>query len=188
MSVSKGFGSTSKERLTPSHGGYQAMAMAWLSGSRMSAGDHQVDRANVADGHRVAVLLMSDEKDGRPSRIGVLDVGGATLEDVTAWSTWQDPDASRRGSTIDEEATQGNGGKAYMFRYFTGVARILGIRDRRRNCKGFEGPIATVERGTPGWIPTLAAGREVEISSWEAELRQALAPYGITPNDSASER
>lgn len=144
---------------------------------------YQVDRANVADGHRAAVLLMSDEKDGRPSRIGVLDVGGATLEDVTAWSTWQDPDASRRGSTIDEEATQGNGGKAYMFRYFTGVARILGIRDRRRNCKGFEGPIATVERGTPGWIPTLAAGREVEISSWEAELRQALAPYGITPDD-----
>src|SRR5262249_41378534 len=37
-------------------------------------------------------------KDGGPARIGVLDVGGATLEDGTAWSTWQDPDALRRGS------------------------------------------------------------------------------------------
>lgn len=144
---------------------------------------YQADRANVADGHRVAVLLMSDEKDGRPARIGALDVGGATLEDVTAWSTWQDPEASRRGSALDEEITQGNGGKAYMFRFFVGDARILGIRDRRRNCKGFEGPAGTVERGTPGWIPTIADGREVEISSWEAELRKALVPYGITPDD-----
>jgi len=48
---------------------------------------YQIDRANVADGQRVAVLLMSDENDGGPARIGVLDVGGATLEDVTAWRT-----------------------------------------------------------------------------------------------------
>jgi hypothetical protein len=144
---------------------------------------YQADRANVADGHRVAVLLMADQRDGKPARIGLLDVGGGTLEDVTAWSTWQDPEASRRGSALDEEATQGNGGKAYMFRFFTGVARILGIRDRRRNCKGFEGAAGSVERGTPGWIPTLAAGREVEISSCEAELRQALVPYRITQDD-----
>lgn len=144
---------------------------------------YQVDRANVAEEHRAAVLLLSDKKDDRPARIGVLDVGGATLEDVTAWSTWQDPEASRRGSTLDEESTQGNGGKAYMFRFFGGIARILGLRDRRRNCKGFEGPGASVERGTPGWIPTVAAGREVEISSLEAELRQALAPYGLTDAD-----
>src|SRR5512143_417527 len=64
---------------------------------------YQVDRANVAEEHRAAVLLLQDAKAGQPARIGVLDVGGATLEDVTAWSTWQDPQASSRGSNISEE-------------------------------------------------------------------------------------
>ncbi len=141
---------------------------------------YQVDRANVDLNHRVAILLLKDKKDGRPAQIGVLDVGGATLEDVTYWSTWQDPDASRREASMDEEATQGNGGKAYMFRLFTGPARILGVRDRRRNCKGFDGAPGSVERGTPGWIPSLSAGRDVEISSLDAEIRQALEPYGVT--------
>ena len=86
----------------------------WLKNVRRQ---YQVDRANVHEGHRVAVLLLQDAKGGRAARIGVLDVGGATLEDVTAWSTWQDPEASRRGSVMQEEETQGNGGKAYMFRH-----------------------------------------------------------------------
>src|SRR5437899_12613136 len=61
---------------------------------------YQVDRANVALDHRVAVLLLKDSKHGIPARIGVLDVGGATLEDVTAWGDrWNDPTASRRASS-----------------------------------------------------------------------------------------
>jgi len=149
----------------------------WLKNVRRQ---YQVDRANVAENHRVAALLLQDAKDGKPARIGVLDVGGATLEDVTAWSTWQDTAASHRGSGLQEEETQGNGGKAYMYRLFAGPARILGVRDRRRNCKGFDGEVGTVERGTPGWMPNLAAGRDVEISSFDAELRQAIEPYGLT--------
>ena len=148
----------------------------WLKNVRRQ---YQVDRANVAENHRVAAFLLQDAVDGNPARIGVLDVGGATLEDVVAWSTWQDTSASHRGSGLEEEETQGNGGKAAMFRLFAGPARILGIRDRRRNCKGFDGEAGTVERGTPGWMPNLAAGRDVEISSFEAELRQAIEPYGL---------
>ncbi len=140
---------------------------------------YQIDRANVGNAHRVAVLLLKDGKDGHPARIGVLDVGGATLEDVTAWSTWDDPEASHRGSNLDEEETQGNGGKAYMYRLFSGSARIIGVRDGQRNCKGFEGAVGTVERGSPGWIPSLAAGREVDVSSFAAELRSALQPYSV---------
>ncbi len=103
----------------------------WLKNARRA---YQVDRANVQEKHRSAVLLLGDAHDGSPARIGVLDVGGATLEDVTAWSTWQDPSASGRGSALaEEEATQGNGGKAYMYRLFEGPARILGVRDRRLN-------------------------------------------------------
>ena len=50
---------------------------------------------------------------GRGSaKVGVLDVGGATLEDVTAWSTWQDTAASHRWSGLPEEETHGNGRKA----------------------------------------------------------------------------
>lgn len=149
----------------------------WLKNVRR---EYQVDRANVAENHRVAALLLQDARDGKPARIGILDVGGATLEDVTAWSTWQDTAASHRGSGLQEEETQGNGGKTYMYRLFEGSARILGVRDRRRNCKGFDGEVGTVERGTPGWMPNLAAGRDVEISSFEAELRQALEPYGLS--------
>ncbi len=144
---------------------------------------YQIDRANVAEEQRTAVLLLRDERAGRPARIGVLDVGGATLEDVTAWSTWDDPEASHRGSGLQEEQTQGNGGKAYMYRLFSGTARILGVRDRRRNCKGFEGPSGSVERGTPGWIPNVVEGREVEISSLDGELRNALKPYDISIED-----
>lgn len=144
---------------------------------------YQIDRANVAPEHRVAVLLLKDAKEGQPARIGVLDVGGATLEDVTALKGWQDPNASHRGSSLDEEETQGNGGKAYMYRLFDGPTRILGIRDRRRNCLGFEGESGTEERGNPGWIPSLAAGREVEISSFDSELREALRPYGVSIDD-----
>jgi hypothetical protein len=144
---------------------------------------YQVDRADVADESRTAVLLLQDARGEKPARIGVLDVGGATLEDVTAWSTWQDPEASRRASQLQEEETQGNGGKAYMYRLFDGLTRILGVKDGRRNCKGFEGPPGSVERGTPGWIPNAAEGRDVEISFWKVELREALASYGVTFND-----
>jgi hypothetical protein len=144
---------------------------------------YQVDRANVAAEHRVAVLLLKDARDGHAARIGVLDVAGATLEDVTMWSTWQDPEASRRGVSLDEEETQGNGGKSYMYRLFTGPTRIFGVRDGHRNCKGFEGDPGTVARGTPGWVPSLIAGREVEISSLDAESRDALRPYDITADD-----
>ena len=152
----------------------------WLKNVRRQ---YQVDRANVAENHRVAALLLQDASDGKPARIGVLDVGGATLEDVTAWSVWQDTSASHRGSGLQEEETQGNGGKAYMYRLFSGTARILGIRDRHRNCKGFDGEAGTVERGTPGWMPNLAAGRDVQISSFDAELRHVLQPYGLSVND-----
>ena len=64
---------------------------------------YQVDRANVAEEHRTAVLLLKDARGGSSARIGVLDVGGATLEDVTAWSTWDDPEASHRGSGIQDD-------------------------------------------------------------------------------------
>ena len=81
----------------------------WLKNARRA---YQPDRADVAEKDRAALLLFQDSELRRPARIGLLDVGGATLEDVTRWSTWQDPEASGRGSTIIEEETQGNGGKA----------------------------------------------------------------------------
>jgi len=63
------------------------------------------------------------------------------------------------------------------------ATRSVTAKDGRRNCKGFEGPTGSVERGTDGWIPNAAQGRDVEISSWKAELREVLAPYGITFDD-----
>jgi hypothetical protein len=152
----------------------------WAKNTRRA---YQPDRADVADEHRVALLLFKDGDAAGPARIGLLDVGGATIEDVTAWSTWQDPRASSRGPGIDEEETQGNGGKAYMYRLFTGAARIVGVRDGVRNCKGFEGPAGSVDRGTPGFIPDAARGREVPVVAFEAELDAVLEPYGLRLSD-----
>lgn len=144
-----------------------------------------MSRRGVEEGHRAAVLLLrdADASHDTAARIGVLDVGGATLEDVTAWSTWQDPEASRREGSIEEEETQGNGGKAYMFRMFRTTARILGVREGRLNCKGFEGQEGSVDRGTPGFIPDIASGRDVPIADLDMELARALHPYGLTGED-----
>ena len=145
----------------------------WLKKARRA---YQPDRANVAEQHRAAVLLFKDADAKGPARIGLLDVGGVTLDDVVRWSVWQDPDASSRGSAVDEEITQGNGGKAYMVRLFRGLGRILGVKDRKLNCKGFEGAPNTVERGWPGFMPNAASGRDLPNTAWDAELQRALAP------------
>ncbi|MGA2660540.1 MAG: hypothetical protein ABSH34_23820 [Verrucomicrobiota bacterium] len=149
----------------------------WLKNARRA---YQPDRANVAEQHRTAVLLFKDADGKWPSRIGLLDVGGATLDDVVRWSVWQDPDASSRGSGADEEITQGNGGKAYMVRLFSGPARILGVKDRRLNSKGFEGPPNTVDRYWPGFTPNVASGCDLPDAGWDAELQRALVPYDLT--------
>ena len=56
---------------------------------------------------------------------------GATIEDLDRWSVWRDPQASSRGSGLLEEETQGNGGKAYMFRMFYGLPVFLVSRNER---------------------------------------------------------
>jgi len=144
---------------------------------------YQANRANVDEQDRVAVLLLRDSAGNSPARIGLLDVGGATLEDVTALDVWQDPNASSRGSQSVDETTQGNGGKAYMYRMFRGMTRLMGLKERRKNCKGFDGPPDSVDRGTLGFIPSRAAGRDVPDCQWEQELRAALEPYDVRPNE-----
>ena len=153
----------------------------WLKNARSA-----YNRTSVDDSHRVALLLLKDQNPRGPARIGLLDTGGATLEDVVAFSTWQDLQASSRGAPSDE-GNQGNGGKAYMFRLFEGPARIVGVRDGKRNVKGFFGAAESVQRGTPGFMPSAAEGREVPIASWRAELNAALSPYGLRFEDLPAE-
>lgn len=148
----------------------------WLKNVRRT---YQTDRANVAEEHRVALILMTDADASHPARLGVLDVGGATLDDVTRWSEWQDFTASGRGSDLAEEQTQGNGAKAYMYRLFSGQARILGIRDGKLNCKGFDGDQQSLERGKPGFIPSVDSARELTVPGWRPQLTEALRPYNV---------
>lgn len=152
----------------------------WLKNARRA---YQNDRADVQESLRTAILLFIDKGSETPARMGLLDVGGASCEDVTRWSKWQDPDASSRGSDVPEEQTQGNGAKAYMFKMFEGPATILGVRDGRKNCKGFEGPAGTVERGTPGFMPDAASGRDLEMPDWKPILERALAAYDLRFED-----
>lgn len=149
----------------------------WFKNARRA---YLSDRANVAEEHRTAVLLSRDATSDDPARIALLDVGGATLDDVERWSVWQDPGASGRGSGLAEEETQGNGGKAYMYRLFEGESRILGVKDKKLNCKGFSGPKNSLERGVPGFMPDIVSGKQLPIQSWEHELRKALNPYDVS--------
>lgn len=142
---------------------------------------YDTDRANVADEHKVVLILLYDSYGNNPSRIGLLDVGGVTSEDLKSWSTWQNPLASYRESnlTYDESETQGNGGKAYMYKMFTGQCKLLGIKENKLNCTGFEGNPKSVERGNPGFIPNKKAGDNAEIKNWKSELDVQLGNYGL---------
>jgi hypothetical protein len=75
----------------------------WLKNARRA---YQVDRSNVEEQDRICILLFKDSDTGGHARIGLLDVGGATLEDIERWSKWNDPQASSRGSSLPEEETQ----------------------------------------------------------------------------------
>lgn len=111
----------------------------WLKNARRA---YQLDRANVADDQRVATILLSDKDGTEPARIGLLDVGGATLDDVARWSEWQSLTASRGiAATVQvEEETQGNGGKAYMYRLFEGPSCILAVGMGNVIAKALKGP------------------------------------------------
>lgn len=157
----------------------------WLKNTRRT---YQSDRANVAQDQRVAVLLLKDPTQTNKGRLGLLDVGGVTLADVTRWGVWQDPNASRGdGSSQDEERTQGNGGKAYMYRMFRGKTRILGVKDDLRNARGLAGEPNSLDRGKPGWIPDEVRGKNAPAAPVLIELNHALKPFGITANDLPAE-
>src|SRR5438034_11801914 len=59
----------------------------WLKNTRRA---YQPDRANVEEKHRAALLLFRDADASGPARIGLLDVGGASLDDAMHWRIWQD--------------------------------------------------------------------------------------------------
>jgi hypothetical protein len=159
----------------------------WLKNTRRA---YQADRANVPEDQRVAVLLIRDATTSRKARLGLLDVGGATLADLNLWSTWQDPNASSGDGSVprhQEEDTQGNGGKAYMYRMFRGKTRLLGVKDDLRNARGFSGPANTLERGIPGTMPDDLHGRNAPAASTLIELNASLKPFGIVASDLPSE-
>lgn len=153
----------------------------WLKNTRRA---YFPDRADILPQYRVAVLLLKDKTKDSEARIGLLDVGGLSLEDIEKWSVWQDPEASVRSITTERiEETQGNGGKAYMYNLFVGPARIIGIKNNIKNCKGFVGKPDSEERGTPGFIPNIAEGKNAPIKSFMDELSSILKPYELNFHD-----
>jgi len=74
-----------------------------------------------------------------------------------------------------------------MYRLFDGRARILGVKEGKLNCKGFEGSHQSLERGHPGFMPDAPRARDLPLESWESELKEAIAPYGIDPAELPTE-
>jgi len=75
----------------------------WLKNTRRA---YQMDRANVTESDRICILLLKDSDLTNPARIGLLDVGGATLETATAKASTvppsqltEEPRASGKGSS-----------------------------------------------------------------------------------------
>ena len=134
-------------------------------------------RLKLDEKYKVALLLFKDKDKNGPARLGLLDVGGATKEDLDRWSLWQDPEASARGEEKEEE-TQGNGGKAYMYKLFEGSAYIMGIKDNLKNCMGYIGQRSSQERGEEGYIPDKKTAENFKISRWEDELLSELQKFG----------
>ncbi|MBN2331384.1 MAG: hypothetical protein JXC85_06220 [Candidatus Aenigmarchaeota archaeon] len=134
-------------------------------------------RLNLPEKHRAAVILIKDKDNLGPARLGILDVGGATEEDVNYWSVWQDPDASSRGGQKKEE-TQGNGGKAYMYKLFNGPSYFMGVNNNIVNRIGFIGEHASLDRGNPGYIPSEKEAKNFKISDWEDLLIFELQKFG----------
>jgi len=159
--------------------GHDVGIAEWLKNTRRA---YQVDRLNVGEEDRVAIVLLRDATQDKPARIGLLDVGGVNADDLARWSVWQDPDASKGKRDADEEQTQGNGGKAYMYRMFSGPARLLGVRDGHLNAKGFDGPDDSVDRGRPGFMPSRAEAESAPTGPWQKVLDDVLAPYGLKFN------
>lgn len=149
---------------------------------------YAADRAGLMPEEKVAVLLvrnadvLSTTGEAKP-RIGVLDVGGASLNDILAWGEWQNPNASKRNGKDADEETQGNGGKTYLYKMFRGQASIMGVRDGRRNWRGFEGDLGSLDRGRPGWIPNAVEGQNTPLGSWKDELNRVLKPFGASFDD-----
>lgn len=156
--------------------GHDVGIAEWLKNTRRA---YQSDRLDVNEEDRVAVILLRDAKGNQDARIGLLDVGGVDADDLERWSVWQDPEASKAGSDIEEEQTQGNGGKAYMYRMFSGMTRLLGVRNSLLNSKGFDGPDDSLERGKPGFIPSRAEAENAPVGPWLKKLEEVLAPYGL---------
>ena len=61
-----------------------------------------------------------------------------------------------------------------MFGLFAGGTHILGVAERTLNRMGFYGSPMTEERGTPGFVPSVAEGREVREVDWSVELNRVL--------------
>jgi hypothetical protein len=75
----------------------------WLKNARLA---YQGDRSNVDEQDRICILLFKDSDTGGHARIGLLDVGGATLEDIERWSKWNDPQAISLKQAMWEELKQ----------------------------------------------------------------------------------
>ena len=159
----------------------------WFKNVRLT---YQEGRANVKPEHRSAVLLLKDADKRRPSRIGVLDVGGFTFDDVKNWSVWNDPEAASRGGPKQEE-TQGNGGKAYGYQMFRGPSYVIGVKNNQQNQVGFNGKHNSLERGFPRYFPASnnvvwqhgdklnprQDEKDVEVDNWEDILVTQLIPF-----------
>ena len=135
-------------------------------------------RRNTAPADSVIVALLADAKGAAGQAVvGCLDFGGMSTQDIeNRFRQWADPNASAGGDKV--EGGHGNGGKCYMAQLFASHALIHTVQNGRGNRYGFK-----AGSFVPGYFPSKAEGRGYAVADPQAELNQALAPFGIKVTD-----
>jgi hypothetical protein len=95
--------------------------------------DHYL-RLNIMEREdRQIVVIISPDK----THLGVLDFGGARLEDFDGWKKWASRTSGRNELSSEIEAGYGNGGKSFMVRGCLNDSSMCGYYEGKVNKFGF---------------------------------------------------
>jgi len=143
--------------------------------------DHY-ERLHILDKNdRLIIIIFSKDLD----KIGVLDFGGAKLEDFDGWQTWSSRLSGRNEMGMNIEAGYGNGGKAFMVRGVLKKSSMCGYNSRRLNKMGYILNDPNQRIYEPGFYSD-NSGRELKdyyIHKLDEALNHELEPFGIDLND-----
>lgn len=144
----------------------------WIKNSSDAYARYEIPLEDAA-----ILVLLQDGKAGQPAMVACLDFAGMSTSDIeNKFRTWADDTAA--GTNEGVEGGHGNGGKCYMTQLFDEYAYLHTLANGRASRYGFKGGSTT-----PGYFPSRDEGRGYAISNPDAELANAIRPFGLKLGD-----